>query len=61
MQYIMPIRTLEDMKGKRLRIAGVAWSHFAEFVGAVPVSIPASEMYSGVEFCEALTHLSRTT
>ncbi|WP_240794062.1 C4-dicarboxylate TRAP transporter substrate-binding protein [Pseudorhodobacter turbinis] len=49
MQCNTPIRTLEDMKGKRLRMAGGAWSRFAEFVGAVPVSIPSSEMYTGLD------------
>ncbi len=44
-----PIQTLEDVKGKRMRMAGGAWSRFAEFVGAVPVSIPSSEMYTGLD------------
>ena len=49
MQCNTPIRTLEDMQGKRLRMAGGAWSRFAEFAGAVPVSIPSSEMYTGLD------------
>ncbi len=49
MQCNTPIRTLEDIKGKRLRMAGGAWSRFAEHVGAVPVSIPSSEMYTGLD------------
>jgi TRAP-type C4-dicarboxylate transport system substrate-binding protein len=49
MQCNTPVRTLEDVKGKRLRMAGGAWSRFAEYVGAVPVSIPSSEMYTGLD------------
>lgn len=49
MQCNTPVRTLEDIKGKRLRMAGGAWSRFAEYVGAVPVSIPSSEMYTGLD------------
>lgn len=44
-----PIRSLEDVKGKRLRTAGAALSRWAESVGAVPVNVPSSEMYQGVE------------
>ena len=49
MQCNTPIRTLDDIKGKRLRMAGGAWSRFAEFVGAVPVSVPSTEMYTGLD------------
>lgn len=49
MQCNTPVRTLADIKGKRLRMAGGAWSRFAEFVGAVPVSMPSSEMYTGLD------------
>ena len=52
-EYVMmcntPVATLDDVRGKRLRMAGGAWSRFAEFVGAVPVSIPSSEMYTGLD------------
>lgn len=52
-EYVMmcntPVETLEDVQGKRLRMAGGAWSRFAEFVGAVPVSVPSSEMYTGLD------------
>ncbi|MBB5724046.1 TRAP-type C4-dicarboxylate transport system substrate-binding protein [Loktanella ponticola] len=44
-----PVETLADVEGKRMRMAGGAWSRFAEFVGAVPVSIPSSEMYTGLD------------
>lgn len=52
-EYVMmcnqPVETLADVKGKRLRVAGGAWSRFAEHVDAVPVSIPSSEMYTGLD------------
>ncbi|MGP9820400.1 C4-dicarboxylate TRAP transporter substrate-binding protein [Salinarimonas sp. NSM] len=52
-QYFMmcntKVETLADLQGKRLRMAGGAWSRFAEHVGAVPVSIPSSEMYTGLD------------
>lgn len=44
-----PIRSLEDLKGKRLRTAGAAMSRWVESIGAVPVNVPSSEMYQGVE------------
>lgn len=52
-QYFMmcntPVETLADVAGKRLRMAGGAWTRFAEYIGAVPVSIPSSEMYTGLD------------
>lgn len=52
-QYFMmcntQVETLADVKGKRMRMAGGAWARFAEYVGAVPVSIPSSEMYTGLD------------
>ncbi len=44
-----PVKTLADLKGKRLRTAGAAMSRWVETVGAVPVNVPSSEMYQGVE------------
>lgn len=45
----MPVATLEDIKGKRLRMTGSVHSDWAKSVGAVPVNVPSSEMYSGLE------------
>lgn len=45
----MPVKSMADLKGKRLRTAGAALSRWAESVGAVPVNVPSSEMYQGVE------------
>ncbi|MBO6827836.1 MAG: TRAP transporter substrate-binding protein DctP [Sneathiella sp.] len=44
-----PIKSMADLKGKRLRTAGAAMSRWVEEVGAVPVNVPSSEMYQGVE------------
>lgn len=44
-----PIRTLEEMKGKKIRAPeGLAAEVFAE-VGATPVSLPFSEVYTSLE------------
>jgi TRAP-type C4-dicarboxylate transport system substrate-binding protein len=45
----MPVRNLAEIKGKRLRTNGNALSRWAEKVGAVPVNVPSSEMYQGLE------------
>ena len=44
-----PVRTLEDIKGKRIRTAGSNVSKWVEEVGAIPVNVPSSEMYTGLE------------
>jgi TRAP-type C4-dicarboxylate transport system substrate-binding protein len=44
-----PMKTVEDLKGKRLRTAGAAMSRWVEVIGAVPVNVPSSEMYEGIE------------
>ncbi|MCG8493835.1 MAG: C4-dicarboxylate TRAP transporter substrate-binding protein [Sneathiellales bacterium] len=44
-----PIKSLADLKGKRLRTAGAAMSRWVESIGAVPVNVPSSEMYQGIE------------
>lgn len=41
--------TLADIKGKKLRMPGAAHSDWAKSVGAVPVNVPSSEMYNGLE------------
>ena len=44
-----PVETLEDIRGKKVRMPGSAHSNWATSVGAVPVNIASSEMYSGLE------------
>lgn len=44
-----PVRNLEEMQGKRIRTAGSTVSRWVESVGGVPVNVPSSEMYTGLE------------
>lgn len=44
-----PIQSIADLKGKRVRTSGAALSRWAETIGAIPVNVPSSEMYQGVE------------
>ena len=44
-----PVTNLENIKGKRLRTAGSTVSQWVEEVGASPVNVPSSEMYSGLD------------
>ncbi len=43
------IENLADIKGKKLRVPGAAHSDWAKSVGAVPVNVPSSEMYNGLD------------
>ncbi len=45
----MEINSINDLKGKKLRVPGSAWSRFATHVGATTVSVPSSEMYTGLD------------
>lgn len=44
-----PVRNLEEIKGKRIRTAGSTVSLWVEEVGGIPVNVPSSEMYSGLD------------
>ncbi|MBR9837203.1 MAG: C4-dicarboxylate ABC transporter [Rhodobacteraceae bacterium] len=52
-QYTMmcssEITTLDQIKGKKLRMPSPVHAAWAESVGAVPVTVPSSEMFSGLE------------
>jgi TRAP-type transport system periplasmic protein len=41
--------TREDIQGVRIRVPGAAHSDWADAVGATPVNVPSSEMYSGLD------------
>ena len=43
------VETLEDMKGLKIRTAGVVHSEWAKKVGATPVNVPSSEMFTGLD------------
>lgn len=44
-----PIRTLEDMKGLRIRTPSAAQSAQLEALGATPVSMPVTQIYNSLE------------
>lgn len=44
-----PIRSLEDIKGKKIRTAGGTWVRLAKNLGATTVSMPISEAYEGLQ------------
>lgn len=43
-----PVRTLDDLKGLKLRTAG-AWLDMAKDLGAAPVTTPGGEVYTALE------------
>lgn len=44
-----PINTIEDLAGVKIRVPGAVRAEWAKSVGAVPVSVPSAETYSGLE------------
>ncbi len=44
-----PIRKIEDVKGLRLRAPSAAQSAQIEHLGGIPVSMPVTQIYNGVE------------
>ena len=44
-----PVTTLAEIKGKRIRTSGSSVSKWVESVDAIPVNVPSSEMYTGLE------------
>ncbi len=44
-----PVRNLEELQGMRIRTAGSTVSQWVEQAGGVPVNVPSSEMYTGLE------------
>jgi len=49
LQCNTPIRTMEDLKGKRIRTFGDWPPYVMEQVGAVPVSVTLGEVYEGLQ------------
>lgn len=41
--------TLEDMKGKRVRMPGGGWARFGQHIGVTGVNIPSSEIYTAFD------------
>lgn len=52
-QYILicntPVTTLEEIKGKKIRTPSPVHAAWVESVSGTPVSVPSSEMFSGLE------------
>jgi len=44
-----PIRTVDDLKGARLRAGGAAWARWARQMGATPVSLPGNEIFEAMK------------
>jgi TRAP-type transport system periplasmic protein len=43
------VAALSDLKGLKIRMPGVIHADWAKSVGAVPVSVPSTEMFTGLE------------
>lgn len=43
------VESLADIRGKSIRMPGAIHADFAKAVGAVPVSVPSTEMFTGLE------------
>jgi len=48
LQCAVPITSVADLEGKRIRAAGAYWARWAETVGAVPVSMSINETLEGL-------------
>ncbi len=44
-----PIRTPDDIKGKKVRCGGNAWVRAAQYLGAVPIQMSVTESYEGLQ------------
>src|SRR6202795_1699263 len=45
----VPIRTVADWKGKKIRVDGADYANIGRLLGAAPVNIPFGEVYSALE------------
>lgn len=48
LQCAVPLTSVADLEGKRMRAAGAYWARWAEAVGAVPVSMSINETLEGL-------------
>ena len=48
LQCMVPLTSVDDLKGKRIRAAGAYWARWAETVGATPVSMSINETLEGL-------------
>ena len=49
LQCVVPVNTVADLQGKRIRTAGAYWARWAEAVGATPVSMSVNETLEGLK------------
>ena len=49
MSRAKPIRTLEDLKGMRIRTPSAAQSAQLEALGAIPIDMPANQIYNNLD------------
>ncbi|MBX9773866.1 MAG: TRAP transporter substrate-binding protein [Xanthobacteraceae bacterium] len=49
MSRAKPIRTLEDLKGMRIRTPSAAQSSQLEALGAIPIDMPANQIYNNLD------------
>ncbi len=49
LQCTMPIKTMEDLKGKRIRTFGDWPPYVMKQIGAVPVNVPLGEIYESLQ------------
>ncbi len=49
MSKTKPIRTLEDMKGMKIRTPSAAQSAQLEAIGAIPIDMPAGQIYNALD------------
>lgn len=43
-----PYNSVADLQGQRIRTTGGAWDRWARHVGAVPVNVPSSDLFEGL-------------
>lgn len=43
------VETLDDIRGKKVRTPGSAWDRVITDLGAVPINVPSSEMFTGLD------------
>lgn len=48
LQCVVPLNSVADLQGKRIRTAGAYWARWAEAVGATPVSMSVNETLEGL-------------
>jgi TRAP-type transport system periplasmic protein len=44
-----PISSLEELRGKRIRMPGGIWDRWGSAMGAISVNVPSTEIYTGLD------------